>query len=149
MRGDTPFFPTTTAIEEKDVERLDVLPLCPMIFQEMIPKSYELRIIYIDGMFYTGKINTSNTMPGNTDWRTATAPDIAWEPYTLPETICECLTAMMREMGLFFRSPGHDPPPERIIHFSGSQSAGRMGHAARDLQYPIGETIAQKLIAGI
>ncbi|WP_268224857.1 MvdC/MvdD family ATP grasp protein [Sinomicrobium oceani] len=148
MRGDTPFFPTT-AIEEKDVERLDVLPLCPMIFQEMIPKSYELRIIYIDGMFYTGKINTSNTMPGNTDWRTATAPDIAWEPYTLPETICKCLTAMMREMGLFFGAL------DMIRHQNGSyiflevNPQGEWGMLQRDLQYPIGETIAKKLIAGI
>jgi hypothetical protein len=38
-----------------------------MIFQPYIDKEYELRIIYIDGEFFTGMINNSE----NADWRIA------------------------------------------------------------------------------
>lgn len=52
--GQYAFFPTTQ-ITEPNLAGLATLIYCPMIFQEMIPKAYELRIVYVDGEFLPEK----------------------------------------------------------------------------------------------
>ncbi|RNL84504.1 ATP-grasp ribosomal peptide maturase [Sinomicrobium pectinilyticum] len=148
MQGDAPFFPTTS-ITEKDLERLDVLPLCPMIFQEMIPKAYELRIIYVDGNFFTGKIDVGDSVRGKTDWRIATDQNIVWEPYTLPDDIRTSLTRMMQATGLFFGALDMIRHKDGRYIFLEVNPQGEWGMLQRDLGYPIGETIAEKLVARI
>lgn len=148
MRGDAPFFPTT-AIRESDLEQLDTLPLCPMIFQEQVPKAYELRIIYVDGIFFTGKIDASASIPGKTDWRIATDTEFGWEPYELPQDICQSLTRMMRQSGLFFGALDMIRHKDGRYIFLEVNPQGEWGMLQRDLEYPIGETIAEKLIARI
>lgn len=148
MRGDAPFFPTT-AIRENDLEQLDTLTLCPMIFQELVPKAYELRIIYVDGTFFTGKIDAGTSVRGKTDWRIATDTNPDWEPYELPGDICLALTRMMRQTGLFFGALDMIRHKDGRYIFLEVNPQGEWGMLQRDLKYPIGETIAEKLIARI
>ncbi|MBC9797784.1 MvdC/MvdD family ATP grasp protein [Sinomicrobium weinanense] len=148
MKGDAPFFPTTV-IRKDDLEQLDTLPLCPMIFQELIPKAYELRIIYVDGTFFTGKIDASTSVRGKTDWRIATDADFGWEPYELPPDIRESLTRAMRQMGLFFGALDMIRHKDGRYIFLEVNPQGEWGMLQRDIGYPIGETIAEKLIARI
>ena len=43
----------TTTVSAEDLEGMDQqLAICPMIFQEAIPKAYELRIAYVDGQCF-------------------------------------------------------------------------------------------------
>lgn len=146
MAGDTPFFPTTL-INESNLEGLATLIYCPMIFQEMIPKAYELRIIYIDGTFFTGKINASKSERGKTDWRIATDIYFGWEHYQLPEQITASLTKMMQEMNLFFGAIDMIRHQDGRYIFLEVNPQGEWGMLQRDLQYPIGETIAEKLVS--
>ncbi|WP_136667016.1 RimK family alpha-L-glutamate ligase [Flavobacterium sp. H122] len=108
MSGNTPFFPTTI-IQEADLENLDSLIYCPMIFQEKIEKQYELRVIYVDGEFFTGKINAADSVAGSTDWRAAVDTRPSWENYDLPLVVCESIKTMMKKMNLFFWCFGYNP----------------------------------------
>lgn len=146
MAGDTPFFPTTV-INESNLKGLATLIYCPMIFQEMIPKAYELRIIYIDGTFFTGKINAGKSERGKTDWRIATDIYFGWEHYQLPGQIAESLTKMMQEMNLFFGAIDMIRHQDGRYIFLEVNPQGEWGMLQRDLQYPIGETIAEKLVS--
>jgi glutathione synthase/RimK-type ligase-like ATP-grasp enzyme len=148
MSGDTPFFPTTL-IRESDLDNLDTLCYCPMIFQRLITKAYELRIVYVDGIFFTGKINAVNSAKGKTDWRIANDVSVAWEPYVLPENICNYLTIMMKKMGLYFGAIDMICQQEGQYLFLEVNPQGEWGMIQRDLGYPIGETIAEKLVARI
>ena len=145
MSGDTPFFPTTP-INEDDLENLDTLAYCPMIFQRNIEKAYELRIIYVDGNFYTGKINAEKSSKGKTDWRIATDVALAWEHYVLPEEVCNALTSMMKKMKLFFGAIDMIRQKDGSYIFLEVNPQGEWGMIQRDLEYPIGETIADKLV---
>nr|WP_294938960.1 ATP-grasp ribosomal peptide maturase [uncultured Flavobacterium sp.] len=145
MSGDTPFFPTTS-IHEEDLENLDTLSYCPMIFQRNIDKAYELRIIYVDGIFYTGKINAETSVKGKTDWRIATDVALAWESYDLPEAVCSAITIMMKKMGLFFGAIDMIRQKDGQYIFLEVNPQGEWGMIQRDLGYPIGETIAEKLV---
>lgn len=148
MAGNTPFFPTTK-IEAEDLERLDTLPYCPMIFQELIPKAYELRIAYIDGAFFAGKIDAGDSQKGKTDWRIATDIPLAWQPYELPDDLGQSLDLMMRKMGLLFGAIDMIRHTDGRYIFLEVNPQGEWGMLQRDLGYPIGQTIAQKLVARI
>jgi glutathione synthase/RimK-type ligase-like ATP-grasp enzyme len=148
MSGDTPFFPTTL-IQEADLDNLDTLCYCPMIFQRNIDKEYELRIVYVDGIFFTGKINAEKSIKGKTDWRVATDISLTWESYILPHDICNSLTVMMKKMGLFFGAIDMIRQKDGQYIFLEVNPQGEWGMIQRDLGYPIGETIAEKLVARI
>lgn len=146
MAGDTPFFPTTQ-INEWNLEDLATLIYCPMIFQEMIPKAYELRAIYVDGEFFTGKINAAKSERGKTDWRIATDIYFGWESYQLPDHVAKSLTKMMKQMNLFFGAIDIIRHQDGRYIFLEVNPQGEWGMLQRDLQYPIGETIAEKLVS--
>lgn len=148
MSGDVPFFPTTL-ITEDNLNQLDTLRYCPMIFQKLIEKSYELRIAYVDGVFFAGKINTEESIRGKTDWRVASDITFFWEHYELPVAVENALTKMMQQMGLFFGAIDMMRHKDGRYIFLEVNPQGEWGMLQRDLNYPIGETIAEKLIARI
>lgn len=148
MSGSSPSFPTTR-ITEQELEGLDSLVYCPMIFQELIPKAYELRIIYIDGTFFAGKIDAGHSQKSSTDWRFATDISLSWQPYTLPETLCRSLGVMMEQMGLLFGAIDMIRHTDGRYLFLEVNPQGEWGMLQRDLGYPIGQIIAQKLVARI
>lgn len=144
MSGNTPFFPTTT-IEEEDLEGLDSLIYCPMIFQEKIEKQYELRIIYVDGDFFTGKINAGNSIKGSTDWRAANDIRPSWENYDLPLDVCESIKIMMKAMNLFFGAIDMICDKNGQYIFLEVNPQGEWGMLQKDLGLKIGEAIAEKI----
>jgi glutathione synthase/RimK-type ligase-like ATP-grasp enzyme len=145
MKGDGPFFPTTRLTAE-GLEHLSLLAYCPMIFQEYIPKAYELRIAYVDGVCFAGKIPHEE---GTTtaDWRAGTT--LQWQPYALPEPVQQKIHQLMKNLGLVFGAL------DMIRHTNGDyvflevNPQGEWGMLQKYLGYPIGETIAEKLITRI
>ena len=146
MEGNTPFFPTTR-LREEDLDQLDQLAYCPMIFQEFIPKDYELRIIYVDGTFFTGKIPAEGSDP--TDWRSTKGARIEWQHYELPDVIKQSIDNMMRRMGLLFGAIDMIKNTNGEYVFLEVNPQGEWGMIQKSLSYPIGQTIAQKLITRI
>lgn len=145
MKGDQPFLPTTR-IKEEDLNDLDSLVYCPMIFQRMIEKSYELRVIYVDGHFFTGKINAQASEKGSVDWRAAHDIFPAWESYQLPASIETKLTMMMKRFGLYFGAFDLICDTQGNYVFLEINPQGEWGMLQRDLNYPIAQTIADQLI---
>ena len=146
MDGNSAFFPTTR-LQPNDLDRLDQLAYCPMIFQEYIPKDYELRVVYVDGDFFTGMI----PYEGNeaTDWRAIRDRQFVWQPYQLPQQVCEKLTAMMQQLDLTFGAIDIIKNKEGDYVFLEVNPQGEWGMLQKYLDHPIGETIAQKLITSI
>ncbi|REC49400.1 MvdC/MvdD family ATP grasp protein [Chryseobacterium pennipullorum] len=135
---------STMIIEEDSLEHLSDIAYCPMIFQPYIDKAYELRIVYIDGEFFTGKINNSE----NADWRVANA-DYFWSAYDLPEDIRLNLTAMMKEMGLYTGAIDMIRGTDGKYYFLEVNPQGEWGMLQKELGFPIAERIADNLIKRI
>jgi len=148
MTGSGAFLPTTQ-VYEADLDRLETLPYCPMIFQELVPKQYELRVIYVAGQIFAGKIDTRASVQGQTDWRAANDITAAWAKYTLPYEVCKCIDSMMQEMGLLFGALDIMRHTDGRYIFLEVNPQGEWGMLQRDLAYPIGETIAAGLVARI
>lgn len=132
---------STMVIEQKTLENLSEIIYCPMIFQPYIDKEYELRIMYVGGEFYTGKINNSE----NADWRVG-HKDYFWTAYELPADIKMNLTSMMKEMGLYTGAIDMIRGKDGKYYFLEVNPQGEWGMLQKELGFPIAERIADNLI---
>lgn len=149
MKRDGAFFPTTLVSKEHLEALKEGLEFCPMIFQRNIEKMYELRVVYVNGVFFVGKINATQSESGNIDWRAAKEKNIGWGLYTLPEKVCNAITLMMNKMGLYFGAIDIIRQTDGEYVFLEVNPQGEWGMLQRDLGYPIGETIAEQIIETI
>jgi len=132
---------STQMIDESSLENIEDIEYCPMIFQPYIEKEYELRIVYLDGEFFTGKINSSE----QTDWRIAQG-DYFWSAYELPENVKANLTSMMKEMGLYMGAIDMIRSTAGRYYFLEVNPQGEWGMLQKELDFPIAERIADNLI---
>ncbi|MFP3832931.1 MvdC/MvdD family ATP grasp protein [Chryseobacterium sp. SIMBA_028] len=135
---------STMIIEEETLEHLSDIAYCPMIFQPYIDKEYELRIMYVDGDFFTGKINNST----HADWRVSDE-NYFWSAYELPENIKINLTSMMKEMGLYMGAIDVIKGKDGEYYFLEVNPQGEWGMLQKELGFPIAERIADNLIKRI
>ncbi|GAA4163029.1 hypothetical protein GCM10022217_31480 [Chryseobacterium ginsenosidimutans] len=132
---------STNIIDENSLENISDIEYCPMIFQPYINKEYELRIVCLDGEFFTGKINNSE----NVDWRIAHG-DYFWAEYNLPENIKANLSSMMKEMGLYIGAIDMIKGKDGNYYFLEVNPQGEWGMLQKELNFPIAEKIADNLI---
>lgn len=142
MSGENMF--STVIIDQSNLESLSDVVYSPMIFQPYIEKEYELRIVYIDGEFFAGKINNSE----NTDWR-VTREDYFWSADQLPQDIEKNLTLMMKEMGLYFGAIDMIKSTDGAYYFLEVNPQGEWGMLQKDLGFPIAHRIADYLLKRI
>jgi ATP-GRASP peptide maturase of grasp-with-spasm system len=64
----TAFVPYTSKVSSKDIKNLPK-EFSPMFFQEMIVKSFEIRIFYLKGMFFSSAIFSQNDSKTKVDFR--------------------------------------------------------------------------------
>jgi len=141
------FFPTTL-LKKEHLQDAAGLRLCPMIFQQRIFKDYELRIAYVDGALFAGKIQVGEDGPGAIDWRASdpAAQGSRWAAYELPAGVTQSIKKFMRSLGLSFGAIDMIRNPEGDYVFLEVNPQGEWGMLQRDLGYPIAETIAEKII---
>lgn len=132
---------STLLFDEDNLKQLSDIAVCPMIFQPYIEKEYELRIVYLNGEFFTGKINNKV----HTDWRISQA-EFFWEPYELPKNIEENLSLMMQEMGLVFGAIDMIKSTNGNYYFLEVNPQGEWGMLQKELDFPIAQRIADYLI---
>lgn len=140
---DAQLFLPTIRLSDKDLDNLADLSYCPMIFQEYIDKMYELRIIYVEGIFFAGKIQHTEVQ---VDWRIAQGIESVWERYQLPNEITNKLRRMMQCLHLPFGAIDMIRNKEGAYVFLEVNPQGEWGMLQRELGYQIGETLAEKLI---
>lgn len=142
----TDYFLYTSDVSEGDMEQLAGLRYSPMVFQEKIEKQRELRIVYVDGRFFTGAIDAGQSKTGQTDWRRSRFGDWEWEPETLPDDLCRRLEQMMRTLGLVYAAIDVIVTPKREFVFLEVNTAGEWGMLEKDLNYDISGAIADALV---
>jgi glutathione synthase/RimK-type ligase-like ATP-grasp enzyme len=73
----------------------------PYLFQEFIPKRYDVRVTVIGRKVFATKIDSQATVTGKTDWRVA-GSDAPHVPEELPAGVVECCLQITRSYGLEF-----------------------------------------------
>lgn len=148
MSGNTPFV-YTSRVKPEDLEALESLKYCPMVFQEYIEKSHELRIAYVDGQLFTGSIRLtgSNNLKINvTDWRDPKGGKGRWEHYQVHDDFANKTRDFMKAIGLYFGAIDVIVQPDGEYVFLEVNPSGEWGMLERDLGLPIANAIAEALV---
>ena len=138
-------FVYTNRVREEDLVQADALRHSPMVFQELIPKAYELRVAYVAGEAFAGALDATGTSRGHTDWRRAAPEDCRWQKDQLPREVTSNLQALMTELGLVFGAVDLICTPAGEHVFLEVNPSGEWGMLEHDLGLPISEAIAEAL----
>ena len=97
--GDNVTLAFTSKVGSQDLPGDDVLGLAPGIFQEHIPKSYELRLTLFGATCIGAKLRSNEHADATTDWRAA-GVQVPVEPYEVgPELQQQCF-AVLAQLGI-------------------------------------------------
>ena len=140
-------FVYTSEVKEADLEEAGGLRHSPMVFQERIPKSLELRIAYVAGKFFVGALDASRSAVGRVDWRRATPEECQWQRASIPPELETQLSALMCKLQLVYGAIDIIRPPTGEHVFLEVNPVGEWGMLERDLDLPISEAIADALLA--
>ncbi|HEX6184304.1 MAG TPA: hypothetical protein VFZ44_10530 [Pyrinomonadaceae bacterium] len=142
----TPFFVYTSDVGAADLEALDSLSHCPVVFQRKIEKRRELRVAYVAGRLFTGALDASGSARGRTDWRLAEPGECSWALASLEPSLAERLTTLMRRLGLLYGAIDLIETPDGRHVFLEVNPGGEWGMLEHDLGLPISEAIADALL---
>ncbi len=93
----------SSRLSPDDVEALDTLQDCPLMFQEEIAKSFEVRAVVVGGRVLAASVDSQAVPEGESDWRRAGgALDEHWSPHELPEEVQRSLVELVRGRGLHY-----------------------------------------------
>jgi glutathione synthase/RimK-type ligase-like ATP-grasp enzyme len=99
--GSAPVY--TSRLSDEDIEDLDGLNLCPMIFQELVLKALELRITVVGNLVFVAAVNSNASAIGAVDWRKDKDLVRGISPYdNCPRSILDRLLVMLDRLGLNF-----------------------------------------------
>jgi glutathione synthase/RimK-type ligase-like ATP-grasp enzyme len=142
MNSEGDFF-YTSKVTEEHIEDADTLELCPLTFQKEIKKEYELRIIYVNGKFFTGKLSCIKSL---SDTRTCTKDAYQWEKYEIPNELKIKLKQLMNKLYLNFGAIDVIKSDDGKYYFLEVNPTGEWGMLQKELNLPIAEEIAETLI---
>jgi hypothetical protein len=134
----------TRMLRTEDLDALDGLRQCPMMFQRYVPKAWELRIAWIDGYAFAGALD--GRLCG-VDWRYESTA--SWSPHTLPPVVHDRLARLMAKLDLRQGAIDMIVEPSGEYVFLEVNPHGEWGMLQRDLGLPIAEAIAEALIRRI
>jgi glutathione synthase/RimK-type ligase-like ATP-grasp enzyme len=136
----------TTPLGPAELEDLEGLDLCPMTFQESIPKALELRVTVVGERVMAAAID-SQALPGSRhDWRREGMALLdAWQPYVLPEPVRARTLKLMDALGLNYGAFDFIVTPEGRHVFLEVNPAGEFMWLTRNPGLPIHEALADVL----
>ncbi|NER92929.1 MAG: MvdD family ATP-grasp ribosomal peptide maturase [Symploca sp. SIO1B1] len=86
----------TNPVKNEDLENLKGLYLCPMTFQEKVPKALELRTIIVGNRVFTAAVDSQSLEGSTYDWRKEGRALVkSWQHYNLPEEVEKKLLKLM------------------------------------------------------
>jgi hypothetical protein len=139
----------TSLVSKDDLNNnLEQIKLAPVLFQEQIPKKFELRITMVGKNIYPAALYTNDDPAANLDWKLGQLSKFRHERYELPKDIVNKCQIFMEKMGLNYGAIDLIVTPENKFVFLEVNPSGAWGWIEGKLGFPISESIADLLIAG-
>ena len=137
----------TRQLSAADLADLDSLSLCPMIFQELVPKALELRITVVGTRVFVAAIDSSASTVGTDDWRKDTGLVRGFRPFDhCPPTILDRLLAMLDRLGLNFATIDLIVTPDGRYVFLEFNTISGFAFIEKATDFPISGAIADLLL---
>lgn len=92
----------TTRVLEEHLDYIESARWSPAIYQELIPKAYDLRVTIVGARYFAALIDSQSDPSALTDWRQTSNPALPHERTMLPDAIVGKLYEMMGALRLTF-----------------------------------------------
>ncbi|HVG33984.1 MAG TPA: hypothetical protein VM911_12925 [Pyrinomonadaceae bacterium] len=137
----------TNPVKPEDLTDLSGLRLCPVTFQEMIPKALELRATVVGRRIMSASINSQASERAAHDWRRDGLRMIQdWQPYELPREVQEKILRLMDYFVLNYGAIDIIVTPDGRHVFLEINPAGEFYWLERYCGLPIADAIADLLL---
>lgn len=137
----------TNPVKTEDLIDLSGLRLCPVTFQEMIPKSLELRTTVVGRRVMSASINSQASQRAAHDWRRDGHRIIQdWQPYELPLEVEEKILRLMDYFVLNYSAIDIIVTPDGRHVFLEINPVGEFFWLERYTGLPIANAIADVLL---
>jgi glutathione synthase/RimK-type ligase-like ATP-grasp enzyme len=136
----------TTRVSEEDLDALDGLDLCPMIFQEEIAKQAELRVTVVGHRVFAAEVDSQATPANRCDWRVDQDANV-WRPGRLPPDVERRLLELLTRLGVNYAACDLIRAPDgRHVFLEANCVAGMFTWIEEQTGMPISAAIADLLI---
>lgn len=137
----------TNLVTDADLDNLDGLDLCPMTFQEKVPKALELRITIVGKRVFTAAVDSQSLQLSRYDWRKQGIALLnAWQPYDLPQDIENKLLELMAYFNLNYGAIDIILTPDGRHIFLEINPVGEFFWLEHCPGFPISQAIADVLL---
>lgn len=99
--GDRFWSPFTSELTASDLVDDGALRAAPGIYQELVPKAYEVRVTLMGRVALAARIDSQATTEGRLDWRRAYG-ELEMSPHELPDDIATLCYELLGRLGLVF-----------------------------------------------
>lgn len=128
------------------IDKIDdsAIGLCCHLFQEWIPKTFDVRLAVIGNRFFAVAVH-ADSPEATVDWRSR-YDDLRYEVCQTPEAVRHGVAAYLRPFGLVFGAFDFSITPDGRWWFSEFNPAGPWGWLAEETGLPIAQVIAEELV---
>ena len=137
----------TSALVPSDLEDLSGLALAPVIFQENVVKSSDIRVTVVGNDVFAAEILSQRRESSNVDWRATDDPDLEHRPHELPSTLARQCLSLVSNLGLAFGALDFALTPDGAYVFFEINPNGEWLWLEDQLGLPISDRIAAWLCA--
>lgn len=137
----------TNPLSAADIEDMRGLEMCPMTFQEMVPKALELRVTVVGHRVFTAAIESQGSEKAKDDWRRDGAGLVGrWRPHELPAELERRLLALCDRLGLNYGAIDVIKTPDGRWVFLEINPAGEFFWLDQVQDTPISDALADVLV---
>ncbi len=147
MNKDSRFFSYTALLSEADLVTDDVLRQTPGIFQELVPKAYELRVTVMGKHVLAARVLSQETERGRLDWRQS-YDELQFRPDSLPPSVEDQCRALLDALGLVFGCFDFIVTPEGEHVFLEVNEMGQFLFIERYCGLPLLDAFSEFLLQG-
>jgi glutathione synthase/RimK-type ligase-like ATP-grasp enzyme len=137
----------TNLLEGEAREHLHEIKVAPVVFQEYVPKAYEIRANVVGQQVLAIRIDSQQSEISRVDWRRYDVSKTPYTPYTLPPNVTRQCLALTRSLGLEFGAIDLIRRPDGTYVFLEINGNGQFLWAEELSGVPVSATLAQ-LLAG-
>jgi MvdD family ATP-grasp ribosomal peptide maturase len=137
----------TNPVKPEDLADLSGLSLCPATFQELLPKSLEIRVTVVGHRVMSASLDSQASERAAHDWRRDGRRMLQdWQPYQLPEEVEEKILRLMDYFSLNYGAIDIILTPDDQHVFLELNPSGEFFWLERTPGLPISEAIADLLL---
>lgn len=92
----------TSRVLEEHLAAVESAALCPSIYQELLEKQHDVRVVWIGGTVLAASIDSQSDPAASVDWRATKNPHLPHAKIELPASVLRSVDELMLRLGLSY-----------------------------------------------